>query len=115
MNRRLYWPRGRVLGGSSSINAMIYMRGHPQDYFDWASAAGPDWDWPRVRQIFKDLEDNQSLADDHHGQGGPLTVSDLRAAQSAVAGFRAGRGRVPASGQPRFQRRRSGRASGSIR
>ena len=77
MNRRLYWPRGRVLGGSSSINAMIYMRGHPQDYFDWASAAGPDWDWPRVRQIFKDLEDNQSLTDDHHGQGGPLTVSDL--------------------------------------
>ena len=41
MNRRLYWPRGRVLGGSSSINGMIYMRGHPQDYFDWASAAGP--------------------------------------------------------------------------
>ena len=74
---RDHWPRGKVLGGSSSINAMIYMRGHPQDYFDWASAAGPDWDWPRVRQIFKDLEDNQSLTDDHHGQGGPLTVSDL--------------------------------------
>jgi len=77
MNRRLYWPRGRVLGGSSSINAMIYMRGHPQDYHDWAKAAGPDWDWPRVRQLFKDLEDNQTLTDDHHGQGGPLTVSDL--------------------------------------
>ncbi|WP_333815469.1 GMC family oxidoreductase [Tabrizicola sp.] len=77
MNRRLYWPRGRVLGGSSSINAMIYMRGHPQDYRDWAAAAGPDWDWPRVRQVFRDMEDNRSRHDDHHGQAGPLTVSDL--------------------------------------
>ncbi len=77
MNRRLFWPRGRVLGGSSSINAMIYMRGHPQDYRDWAAAAGPDWDWPQVRQVFKDLENNQALTDDHHGKGGPLTVSNL--------------------------------------
>ncbi|WP_137112748.1 GMC family oxidoreductase [Rhodobacter sp. SY28-1] len=78
-NRRLFWPRGRVLGGSSSINAMIYMRGHPQNYRDWAAAAGPDWDWPVVREIFKDHEDNRALADDHHGLGGPLTVSNLTA------------------------------------
>ena len=77
MNRRLYWPRGRVLGGSSSINAMIYMRGHPQDYRDWAAVAGSDWDWPQVRQVFKQMEDNRGLNDDQHGQGGPLTVSDL--------------------------------------
>lgn len=77
MNRRLFWPRGRVLGGSSSINAMIYMRGHPQDYKDWAKAAGPDWDWPRVRDIFKELEANQALTDDHHGVDGPLSVSNL--------------------------------------
>ncbi|MDZ4088183.1 MAG: GMC family oxidoreductase N-terminal domain-containing protein [Tabrizicola sp.] len=76
-HRRLFWPRGRVLGGSSSINAMIYMRGHPQDYRDWARLAGPLWDWPRVRAIFVAHEDNQTLRDDHHGQGGPLTVSDL--------------------------------------
>lgn len=76
-DRQLYWPRGRVLGGSSSINAMIYMRGHPQDYHDWAKVAGDAWDWPQVRAIFKDHEDNQSLVDEHHGQGGPLTVSDL--------------------------------------
>ncbi|MFN4203518.1 MAG: GMC family oxidoreductase [Tabrizicola sp.] len=75
--RRLYWPRGRVLGGSSSINAMIYMRGHPQDYRDWAEAAGALWDWPEVSRIFRDLEDNRSLSGDHHGRGGPLTVSDL--------------------------------------
>ncbi len=77
LNRRLYWPRGRVLGGSSSINAMIYMRGHPQDYRDWARAAGPDWDWPQVRQVFKEMEDNRDLTDDHHGKGGPLAVGDL--------------------------------------
>jgi choline dehydrogenase-like flavoprotein len=77
MNRRLFWPRGRVLGGSSSINAMIYMRGHPQDYRDWAKAAGSAWDWPRVRALFRDLEDNQTIHDDNHEQGGPLSVSDL--------------------------------------
>lgn len=75
--RRLYWPRGRVLGGSSSINAMIYMRGHPQDYRDWARAAGDLWDWPRVSRIFREMEDNRTLAGDLHGRGGPLTVSDL--------------------------------------
>lgn len=77
-NRRLFWPRGRVLGGSSSINAMIYMRGHPEDYRGWAREAGEAWDWPQVRTIFKAHEDNGGLADDHHGTGGPLTVSDLR-------------------------------------
>ncbi len=86
-NRRLWWPRGRVLGGSSSINAMIYMRGHPQDYHDWARAAGPDWDWPQVRSIFKSLEDNRSIKDDHHGQGGPLTVSDLTQANPLSRAF----------------------------
>lgn len=77
MNRRLYWPRGRVLGGSSSINAMIYMRGHPEDYRAWARAAGPDWDWPKVREIFLDHEANASLTAPHHGTSGPLAVSDL--------------------------------------
>lgn len=77
-HRRLYWPRGRVLGGSSSINAMIYMRGHPLDYRDWAAVAGPDWDWPAVRQTFLDLEGNTALGPPHHGTTGPLTVSDLR-------------------------------------
>ena len=76
-NRRLYWPRGRVVGGSSSINAMIYMRGHPEDYRAWARTAGPDWDWPGVLEIFKHLESNQTLPDDHHGREGPLAVSDL--------------------------------------
>ena len=69
-HRRLYWPRGRVLGGSSSINAMIYMRGHPQDYRDWARAAGDLWDWPQVSRTFREMEDNRTLAGDLHGRGG---------------------------------------------
>lgn len=76
--RRLYWPRGRVLGGSSSINAMVYMRGHPADYHAWAQAAGPAWDWPQVRKLFLELEGNTALSDDYHGTDGPLTVSNLR-------------------------------------
>ncbi len=79
--RCLYWPRGKVLGGSSSINAMIYMRGHPEDYRGWAEATGsPLWDWPHVLGLFRDLEANARLAGDPlHGAAGPLSVSDLRA------------------------------------
>lgn len=76
--RRLYWPRGKVLGGSSSINAMIYMRGHPADYAGWAAAAGPGWGWERVRALFLQLEGNTAIGDAHHGSEGPLAVSNLR-------------------------------------
>ncbi len=86
-NRRLYWPRGRVLGGSSAINAMIYMRGHPADYAGWAAAAGPNWDWPQVRDLFTDLEGNTALSDAHHGTAGPLSVSDLRQANPLSRAF----------------------------
>lgn len=77
-DRRLYWPRGKVLGGSSSINAMIYMRGHPEDYRGWAETAGDQWDWPRVLELFKRLEANAQIKDDYHGSDGPLSVADLR-------------------------------------
>lgn len=76
-NRSLYWPRGKTLGGSSSINAMIYMRGHPADYEGWAQAAGPQWGWERARELFLAMEGNTARADSHHGTKGPLTVSDL--------------------------------------
>ncbi len=76
-NRRLYWPRGRTLGGSSSVNAMIYMRGHPADYEGWAQTAGPEWGWARVREIFLAMEGNTALAGEHHGTNGPLCVSNL--------------------------------------
>jgi choline dehydrogenase len=77
-DRRLYWPRGKTFGGSSSINAMIYMRGHPSDYEGWAREAGDAWSWERVRKLFIELEANESLSDEHHGQNGELAVSNLR-------------------------------------
>ena len=76
--RRLYWPRGRVLGGSSSINAMCYTRGHPGDYDEWATLAGGDWNYRGVLPYFIKAEDQAAGADDYHGIGGPLSVSDLK-------------------------------------
>jgi choline dehydrogenase len=77
--RRLWWPRGRVLGGSSSINAMCYMRGDPRDYDDWARMTGDErWSWQNVLPLFKRSEANTRGADALHGADGPLAVSDLR-------------------------------------
>jgi choline dehydrogenase-like flavoprotein len=77
--RRLWWPRGKLLGGSSSINAMCYVRGRPADYARWARITGDaGWDWPAVLPYFKRAEDNTRGADAWHGAGGPLGVSDLR-------------------------------------
>ena len=67
-------PRGRVLGGSSSLNAMIYIRGNPLDYADW----GPGWSWDEVLPYFKRAEDNERGAGPLHATGGPLAVSDTR-------------------------------------
>ncbi|NAZ35262.1 GMC family oxidoreductase [Rubellimicrobium sp. CFH 75288] len=70
-----HWPRGRLLGGSSSINAMVWIRGHPGDYEDWAEAAGSFWGWPEALAAFRALEDWEGGADEWHGTGGPLHVS----------------------------------------
>jgi len=75
--RRLRWPRGRVLGGSSSINAMCYTRGHPGDYDEWAAAAGEEWSYARVLPYFLRAEDQSRGASAYHGAGGPLSVEDL--------------------------------------
>ncbi len=75
--RRLYWPRGRVLGGSSSINAMCYSRGHRSDYDDWARAGNPGWGWSEVLPYFKRAENQGRGASELHGTGGPLSVEDL--------------------------------------
>ncbi|WP_299845762.1 GMC family oxidoreductase [uncultured Roseovarius sp.] len=71
-----YWPRGKVIGGSSSINAMVYVRGHPQDYDDWAADA-PGWGWDAVAPVFRRMEDWSRGADTHRGAGGPLAVQDI--------------------------------------
>jgi choline dehydrogenase-like flavoprotein len=76
--RRGYQPRGRGLGGSSTINAMVYTRGHPLDYDEWAQLGCAGWAWRDVLPYFIRNEGNQRGADAWHGANGPLTVSDLR-------------------------------------
>src|SRR6201996_1800993 len=77
-NRRLYLPRGRMLGGCSSINAMIYVRGNRLDYDGWAAAGCEGWGYDDVLPYFRRSEDNERGEDRYHGVGGPLTVSESR-------------------------------------
>jgi choline dehydrogenase len=74
--RTMYQPRGKVLGGTSSINGMIYMRGNSADYDQWRQLGNEGWDYESVLPYFRKAEDNQRGADDYHGSGGPLRVSD---------------------------------------
>jgi choline dehydrogenase len=77
--RRLYWPRGKVLGGSSSMNAMIYIRGSRHDYDEWAQLTGDDaWSFDGVLPYFLKSEDNVRGASDYHSTGGPLRVEEQR-------------------------------------
>ncbi|MBN3727793.1 GMC family oxidoreductase [Burkholderia sp. Ac-20379] len=76
--RRGYQPRGRGLGGSSAINAMIYTRGHPLDYDEWAALGCTGWGWQDVLPYFRRAEGNERGTNAWHGGDGPLTVSDLR-------------------------------------
>jgi len=76
--RRCYLPRGRMLGGSSSMNAMIYIRGNRADYDEWAAAGADGWGYDEVLRYFKRAEDNQRGHDEYHGVGGPLSVSEGR-------------------------------------
>lgn len=76
-NRKLYEPRGKVLGGSSSINAMLYIRGQKQDYDRWAAAGNCGWSYDEVLPYFKKAQNQERGASAFHGTGGPLNVSDL--------------------------------------
>lgn len=73
-----HWPRGKVLGGSSAINAMVWVRGHPGDYDDWRAAGNPGWGWAEVLPDFRAMEDNEAGADAWRGAGGPLFISSNR-------------------------------------
>ncbi|KAJ6627315.1 Glucose dehydrogenase [FAD, quinone] [Pseudolycoriella hygida] len=81
MQNGCYWPRGKLLGGTSAINAMIYVRGNRQDYDHWSELGNPTWNWDSVLEYFKKSEDNQDngfIQDSkHHGIGGPLKVSNF--------------------------------------
>ncbi len=76
--RRGYQPRGKTLGGSSSINAMVYTRGHRSDYDAWAALGNAGWSYADVLPYFRRSENNERLSDVYHGQGGPLNVADPR-------------------------------------
>lgn len=78
LGRRLYWPRGRVLGGSSSINAMCYTRGHPGDYDEWARLVGEEWSYANVLPYFIKSEGQAQSGSKYHGTDGPLSVESLK-------------------------------------
>ena len=77
-NRRIPWPRGKVLGGSSSINGLIYIRGQKEDFDLWRQMGNGGWSFDDVLPYFRRAEHQERGADDYHGIGGPLGVSDLR-------------------------------------
>ena len=75
--RRSYWPRGKVIGGSGSINAMVHVRGLPQDFDRWRALGNPGWSWADVLPFFKRSEDHDLGASEWHGAGGPQHVTDI--------------------------------------
>jgi choline dehydrogenase len=89
-NRVMNWPRGKVLGGSSAINGLIYIRGQKQDFDLWRQMGNAGWSYDDVLPYFRKAEDQERGADDHHGAGGPLSVTDLRAPHELHDAFIAG-------------------------
>jgi choline dehydrogenase len=98
--RRVYWPRGRTLGGSSSINGLIYIRGQREDYDDWRALGNVGWGYDDVLPYFIRSERNQRGADAYHGDAGPLGVSDIGARHELIEAFIAAAGQlgVPRTG-----------------
>lgn len=85
--RRGYQPRGKGLGGSSAINAMLYIRGHAGDYDEWASLGCEGWDWQSVLPYFRKAENNERGANDVHGASGPLQVSNQKSPRPITDAF----------------------------
>ncbi len=75
-NRRMHYPQGRTWGGSTSINAMIYIRGHAKDYDEWRDLGNQGWGYEDVLPYFKKSENNERIVDEYHGTGGPLNVAE---------------------------------------
>ena len=86
-NRVCYQPRGKALGGSSAINAMLYVRGHPQDYDEWADLGAEGWDWQSVLPYFLKSEGNSRGASALHGAKGPLQVTDQQSPHAITNAF----------------------------
>lgn len=88
LNGRIGWqPRGKVLGGSSSVNAMVYIRGHRADYDHWAAEGNEGWSYDEVLPYFRRAEHNERLHDEYHGSDGPLNVMDLRSPNKTTQPF----------------------------
>ncbi|MEM9332379.1 MAG: GMC family oxidoreductase N-terminal domain-containing protein [Pseudomonadota bacterium] len=95
--RRGYQPRGKALGGSSAINAMLYVRGHPKDYDDWAQSGCEGWRWEDVKPYFLKAERNERGASEHHGADGPLFVSEQQSPRQISKDF------IKAAGECQFR------------
>jgi len=92
--RRIYWPRGKTLGGSSSINGLIYIRGQREDYDHWAALGNAGWSYDEVLPYFIRSEGNQRGGDAFHGGEGPLKVSDIAAKHELIEAFIDGAGQT---------------------
>ena len=97
-----FQPRGRALGGSSAINAMLYVRGHPSDYDDWANAGCEGWDWESCKPWFLRSERNERGAGDWHGDQGPLQVGNQRSPRAMSRAFVEACGEVGCAPNPDF-------------
>ncbi|WP_238890716.1 GMC family oxidoreductase [Achromobacter insuavis] len=87
LNRRIYWPRGRTLGGSSAINGLIYIRGQRRDYDDWAAAGNPGWSWDECLPYFRKLENNDLGPGATRGTEGPLNATSIKTPHPLVEGL----------------------------
>jgi len=94
LGRRIYWPRGRTLGGSSSINGLIYIRGQRQDYDEWAALGNPGWGWEDCLPYFRKLECNDLGPGPTHGTQGPIHATSIRARHELIEAFIAAAGTV---------------------
>ncbi|WP_035883415.1 GMC family oxidoreductase [Cupriavidus metallidurans] len=86
-NRRIYWPRGKMLGGSSAINGMVYIRGHREDFQHWASLGNPGWGWEDVLPYFRRAETNSRGEGPYRGTEGPLVISEPAVKHASAFAF----------------------------
>ena len=93
-SRQIYWPRGKTLGGSSSINGLIYVRGQREDYDHWAALGNAGWSYQDCLSYFIRSERNQRGASEYHGDDGPLCVSDINRKNELIESFIAGAGEI---------------------
>ncbi len=100
--RSLAWPRGRVLGGSSSINGLLYIRGQAADYDQWRQLGCTGWSYDDVLPLFRASEDQERGPDEFHGAGGPLAVSDMRVRRDVCDAYIAAAGELGIPANPDF-------------